>query len=788
MKLKFYKRLEELGNDLPRVDINLVKQELSCLENLSLSEKYKQISTICQSKAYIHPEWLLFSGRLRLEGLKLNIPKKFSLSTASIQCILNQDYYNFVMERKNFLDSIIDDNEDLKYDVFSVETLIKSYLARVRKNGTSTIYETPQYMFLRVATFLCMNSKNALEDIKEMYKDLTKGKYSQASPTLFNSGLIRHQLSSCFVMDVADNIQSISESWKQCALISMNSGGVGIDFSSIRHSEIGQYGQSGGIVPWIKIVDQILYTVDQGGKRKGSGTAYLCDWHIDIESFLELKKPGTVEQSRAKNMFYAVWISDEFMRRVERDEDWSLICPKYAKGLEMKWGLDFEIAYKKCEEKLSKTNSVYIRKIKARELWKQIILCQIELGLPFILYKDSCNRKSNQKNLGTIRLSNLCTEILLYTDKDNIASCNLSSIALNSCVENGVFNYEELERITRRVVRNLNNVIDKNYYPSESPQIENCNLKNRPLGIGVQGLADTFALLDISWLQNEAKHVNSMIFETIYYAAVSESMELAKIHGKYDNFEGSPLSKGQFQFDLWDMESEEKFLRDLSEREESLSPGSLEQFKNIKKGPYSDRYDWETLRKDVIKYGVRNSTLTALMPTASSAHITGNNECFEPFTNNIYTRTCLSGQFTMMNKHLVSDLEKEGLWNTEIVRELWSSGGSIQEIPETSERVSFLKEKYLTSFEIPQKILLEMALDRGRYICQSQSFNCWMNDPTYAKLNAFHFAGWKGGMKTGMYYLRQSARSSPINFSLDSIQIPKKEFECNDDVCISCSS
>jgi ribonucleoside-diphosphate reductase alpha chain len=509
-------------------------------------------------------------------------------------------------------------------------------------------------------------------------------------------------------------------------------------------------------------------------------------------------------------MFYALSVSDEFMRRVEKDQDWTLFCPNKVPKLETKWGMDFEIAYRGFEKKVSSGKIVHCRVIKARELWKKIILTQIETGMPYILYKDAINRKSNQKNLGTTRLSNLCAEITLFTDKDNIASCNLGSIALNSCINWNTtttsssnkpsYNFDELEYLTREMVRNVNQMIDRNYYPQEVPQIKYTNLRNRPIGVGVQGLADVFAILDLPWTSPEARKLNEMIFETMYYGAISESVEMAKEFGAYETFQGSPASEGLFQFDLWDLEKVEKEFENKTKEKPFVSSKFIDKHLTKRRGTITDRYNWEKLRADMVKYGMRNSMLMALMPTASSASILGNNESMEAYTQHIYARTVLSGQFVMINNHLVRDFKEIGLWNTEVVRNIWKNSGSVANISEdisdltTLNRLKFLKEKYLTIFEIPQKVLLDMALDRGRYVCQTQSFNCWMKDPTYTRLNAFHFYGWKGGAKTGMYYLRQTAKTDPTNFSLDSINIPtKKQLKnrnvvCDEEVCVSCSS
>jgi ribonucleoside-diphosphate reductase alpha chain len=808
--------LKVLCSKLPELDFEIIEKNCNVISKYNVSDQYIQLALLCQNKSFIHPDWLLIAGQIKMKYIKNTAPKKFSESTYMLRPILNDEYYKFVMENKEQLNTMIKEEKDMNFNIFAVETLLKSYLARIKKDNKTTILETPQYMYLRVATFLWFETKkdnkefsleNSLKQIEKMYTDLSNGAYSMASPTMFNAGLYKSQLASCFLYNVSDSMQSISKGWHDAAIISMNSGGLGIDFTSLRHSEIGQHGETSGIIPWIKITNQILLTVDQGSKRKGSGAAYLTCWHIDIEDFLDLRKSSGPEDMRARDMFYGLIISDEFMRRVEKDEDWTLFCPNKVPKLETKWGLEFEIAYREFEKKVLTGKIVHCRVIKARDLWNKISLSQIETGMPYMIYKDAVNRKSNQKNLGTTRESNLCAEITLFTDKDNIASCNLGSIALNSCVKtiNGdslsgsskvFYDFDKLEYLTREMVRNVNQMIDRNYYPVEVPQIKYTNLRNRPIGVGVQGLADVFAMLDLSWISAEARKLNEMIFETMYYAAVSESVEMAKEFGHYETFPGSPASEGLFQFDLWDLEKVEKEFENKSKEKPFISLEFLDKHFTKRRGPITTRYNWDTLRIDMVKYGMRNSMLMALMPTASSASILGNNESIEPYTQHIYARTVLSGQFVMINRHLVKDFKEIGLWNTDNVRTIWKNNGSIASISEDISdlgilsRLKFLKEKYRTVFEIPQKVLLDMSLDRGRYVCQTQSFNCWMKDPTCAKLNAFHFYGWKGGAKTGMYYLRQTAKTDPTNFSIDSINIPKRnrKLVCDEEVCVSCSS
>jgi ribonucleoside-diphosphate reductase alpha chain len=1393
-----------LANDLSRVNIAVLKENFPQIFRMQEDyDKYERLSALCKNKALIHPEWSLLSGRIKMRFYKKTGPQTFSESTKLLKSLLNAEYFNFIMEHSAELNSMIVSERDYTYDIFAVDTFLKSYLLRIKKDSKTVVLETPQYLFLRVATYLWFDSSNvetSLQNIHKMYTELSEGMYIQASPTLFNAGRVKSQLSSCFTMTTDDNMESITKSWRDAAFISMNSGGIGFDYSSLRHSEIGDFGSSGGIVPWIKVMNQILSTVDQcfapdtivytvnkgpipiseitpgdvcirsdgkctevmrnithvvedadlysisttmnekiivtskhplfgvsfpssntilenisslergenkpafisienmnfgdfwicspipqyikdlsfyslddckmygcmmkycyfsenhfqllfinekrekficdylkqkgvqysrtlygvtfdtthlfpfhanmfftngnkciaapflhlplnklfeivngmfldtesqnetffpssdgeffknclkyiclrtgyyfrivedtfcisknfssneqfyfngfvynkmekreydnkenhvlydlemvhteeeesltanyltcigtcknGGKRKGAGACYMREWHIDIEEFLDLRKPSGAEEMRARDIFYALMISDLFMHRVETDGDWMLFCPHKVPNLENKWGTAFEIDYELFEKKALAGNIIPSRKIKARDLWTKILNTQRETGMPYILYIDAINRKSNQINLGITRLSNLCvsgdtfiltrngntkirelenqkievwngeewsevlvrktgenislmhirfsngaeikctpehrfyvndpdgktimveakdlnfhdslikyslpspkdyvskktncysytqgffygkgcpykyqkpfviaekkifphlsfqsflrkedgmvevllndveyfvphnssmdskvcwisgfidacgvyedskiilggavsiqllqefrllcqtlgvelkfcvdkiviegyniyklneqglylykfdylmfdeklnvssknseednnirvvcktynntvedtfcftehkrhmgmfnglltgqcTEITLVSNNENIGSCNLGSIVLSSCVENGEFNFEKLEKLTRQMTRNINQVIDRNYYIEAVPEIKYTNLRNRPLGIGVQALADAFALLNITWISPEARKLNEMISETMYYAAISESIELAKIHGAYETFPGSPASKGLFQFDLWDIEKFEKTYKSQMNENPNIDLDFLKKHAS-RRGSCTNRYDWEKLREEMMKYGLRNSLLMAYMPTASTSNLMGKTECFEVPTQHIYTRTVLSGQYVILNTHLVKDLDDIDLWTTENVQNILKNGGSIQNLPDDHPKMKFLKEKYLTVFEIQQKVLLDMALDRGRYICQSQSFNCWMKDPSHKNLNNFHFYGWKNGAKTGMYYLRQPAKVNPVNFSIENISIPPKNsvYEC----------
>ncbi|MDB4769506.1 ribonucleoside-diphosphate reductase subunit alpha [bacterium] len=830
------------AKDLSNVDLSLVENDIKIINNLgSDDDKYKYLINLCKGQILVHPDWGILAGRIRMEQLKSKVSKTFSNSTKIIEKFLNKNYFDFVMKNSSKLNLMIDESLDWKFDLFAVETMIKSYLA---KGPDLQPIETPQYMYLRVATFMWYPD---FKKIEKTYKSLSLGEYAHASPTLFNSGFLKHQLASCFLMGIDDSLDSvrnsIADSWRKSAVISACCGGLGITFGNLRHSEINQ-GVTRGIFPWLKITNEVLNAVDQGGKRKGSATVYLETWHIDIEDFVEMKRPGGSEDMRARDLFYALWISDLFMRRVEADQEWILFCPKKAPGLTTTWGLDFEKKYKEYERKVrvylenKKNSEIYFQYkkelkndpknvdlkyfahkysnypqlakdtymsgfkiIKARDLWHKVLISQFETGGPFCLYKDACNRKSNQQNLGTIQCSNLCTEIVEYTDKDNIASCNLASIVLCNCVVNSTdgkprFDFDKLMKITSDLVNNLNQVIDRNYYPKSIPEIKGCNFRNRPLGIGVQGLADTFELMDISWESEDASKLNYQIFEAIYYAAVKESVKISKEKGAYETFEGSPASKGLFQFDLWDLEKmnlSEKVFKSEKIDENTLKILKLHQLKNqVEKFSEDVKFDWKTLRQDMVIYGLRNSLLLAVMPTASTAHMLGNRECIEPPIL-IENRTVLSGQFLVIDRHLVRDLEKHNLWETDIVKNILKNNGSVQNLPGNSDIIKWIKQKYKTAYELPQKVLMKLSVERGRFICQSQSHNCWMDpaggtgDPK-TKLNAYHFYAWKNGAKTGMYYLRTKAVVNPIDFTSSDFKIEKKNnIVCKREAgCISC--
>lgn len=786
----FPEKIRSLASDLSAVDLSLIADDIKTLSLLPVSENVmNQMARICDHKNIIDPEWGLLAGRIIATYLQSTTPGTFSQSTDSLKASLDDNYYSFVSSNSKHLDKMIVPERDLTFNLFAINTLRHSYLLKIRfADDVFQVAETPQYMYLRIATYLWFPDK---EKIKSTYDSLSRGEYSHASPTMFNCGLKRPQLGSCFLMHVPDNMQGISKSWHDFAIISMNSGGIGCDYSSLRHSSIGNIGQSRGVVQWLKIADVIMDTVDQCGRRKGSQTAFLCDWHVDIEDFINARKPGGSENMRARDLFYGLWVHDLFMNRVKEDGVWSLFCPNKCKGLVDKWGIEFEMLYTQYEEQKK-----YIRQMKARDLWLKILSIQIETGMPFICYADASNRKSNQNNLGTIRCSNLCTEILEYVSEDEIASCNLASVALGECVYTDRFNFQKLEVITRTLVRNLNQVIDRNYYPNDVPQIKFSNLKNRPIGIGVQGLADVFAKLSISWESEDARRLNYQIFECMYYSALLESMELSKRSEPYETFKGSPLSKGILQFDMWDQESISKVYKG----ESNINPVEFSS-KQAQSSSIHEKYsripkeDWDSLRKNIIKYGTKNSLLLALMPTASSAQILGNNESMEPYTSNIYMRSVLAGQYYVLNRYLIKALKEIDQWTTENVKSIILHNGSIQHLTsdnkEIDQKLDALKPVFKTAFEIGQKELLQLMLDRGRFICQTQSHNCFMDRPTQTKLNAYHFYGWERGAKTGMYYLRQQAKTSAINHAVSSISIPerkKKKWVCTEEVCTSCST
>ena len=685
-----------------------------------------------------HPDFAKLAARISVSNLHKNTKKSFVETMTDLYTYINprtgkkapllaDDVYKIIKDNAELLDSTIIYNRDFGYDYFGFKTLERSYLLKL--NGE--IAERPQHMLMRVSVGIHMDD---LDAAIETYHLMSKKYFTHATPTLFNSGTPKPQMSSCFLLTMKDDsIDGIYDTLKQTAKISQSAGGIGLSIHNVRATGsyiAGTNGTSNGIVPMLRVYNDTARYVDQGGgKRKGSFAIYVEPWHADIFDFLNLKKNHGKEEMRARDLFYAMWIPDLFMKRVEENSTWTLMCPNECPGLYDTHGDDFEKKYLDYEK-----NNKGRKTIKARELWEKILESQIETGTPYMLYKDAANRKSNQQNLGTIRSSNLCTEILEYTSPDEVAVCNLASIALPMFVKDGSFDHQELYDVTIRATKNLNKVIDRNYYPVK--EAENSNFRHRPIGLGVQGLADTFIKLRMPFTSDEAKTLNQEIFETLYFAALTASKEMAKVEGPYESYKGSPISKGDFQHNLWGIKDEE----------------------------LSGRWDWTALRKEVKKHGVRNSLLVAPMPTASTSQILGNNECFEPYTSNIYTRRVLSGEFIVVNKHLLEDLVNLGLWDEDLKQELMRANGSIQNIDNIPDDI---KELYQTAWELSMKDIIDMSRQRGYFIDQSQSLNLFMEGATMAKLTSMHFYGWKSGLKTGMYYLRTKSAVDAIKFTLD---------------------
>ena len=704
-------------------------------DGVTTSELDNLAAEVAATNTITHPDYALLASRIAVSNLHKNTKKSFSDTVTDLYeyidpktnekaPLISDEVYKIVKKNADVLDSTIIYDRDFRYDFFGFKTLERSYLLKL--NGQ--VAERPQQMIMRVAVGI---HKDDLDSAIETYNYMSEGWFTHATPTLFNSGTPKPQMSSCFLLATKeDSIAGIYDTLKQCAQISQSAGGIGLSIHDIRATGSyikGTNGTSNGIVPMLRVFNDTARYVDQGGgKRKGSFAIYIEPWHADVLDFLDLRKNHGKEEQRARDLFYALWTPDLFMQRVEENGDWTLMCPHECPGLSDTHGKKFEKLYKKYESEGKGRKT-----IKAQELWFKILESQIETGTPYMLYKDAANEKSNQKNLGTIKSSNLCTEIIEYTSPDEVAVCNLASIALPKFVIDGKFDFEKLFKITYRVTRNLDKVIDANYYPV--PEARNSNMRHRPIGIGVQGLADAFILMRQAFESEEARQLNKDIFETIYYAALTASKDLAIEKGPYESYKGSPVSKGILQFDMW----------------------------NVKP---SDRWEWDLLREEILKNGVRNSLLLAPMPTASTAQILGNNECFEPYTSNIYTRRVLSGEFIIVNKHLLRDLVKLGIWDDRLKNKLMASNGSIQNIDEIPDNI---KNLYKTAWEISQKVLLDMAADRGAFIDQSQSLNIFMENANFAKLTSMHFYGWKAGLKTGMYYLRTKSATDAIKFTLD---------------------
>lgn len=705
-------------------------------DGVSTTDLDNLAAEVAAAKTTEHPDYALLASRVAVSNLHRETKKSFSEVMSDLfhyldpitgqnASLLAEDVFHIIEESKELLDSSIIYDRDFRYDYFGFKTLTRSYLLKI----DGKIAERPQHMLMRVSLGI---HKNDIPSAIKTYNLMSEGWFTHATPTLFNAGTPKPQMSSCFLLTMKqDSIVGIYDTLTSCAQISQSAGGIGLSIHDIRATGSyikGTNGTSNGIVPMLRVYNDTARYVDQGGgKRKGSFAIYLEPWHADVFDFLDLKKNHGKEEQRARDLFYALWIPDLFMRRVKENGQWTLMCPKECPGLSDTHSEAFEALYTKYE------NEGRGRKtINAQDLWFKILESQIETGTPYMLYKDAANAKSNQQNLGTIKSSNLCTEIIEYTAPDEIAVCNLASLALPKFItEDGQFDHTKLFDVTYQAALNLNRVIDENYYPVEAAK--NSNLRHRPIGLGVQGLADAFILMGYPFESEEARTLNKELFETIYFAAMTASKDLAIKDGPYSTFQGSPVSQGIFQFDHW-----------------NVTP--------------SRRWNWADLKKEVKKHGVRNSLLLAPMPTASTAQILGNNECFEPYTSNIYTRRVLSGEFIIVNKHLLKDLVKEGLWTPEMRQKIMAANGSVQNIQEIPERI---KQLYKTAWEISQKAIVDQAADRGAYICQSQSLNIFMENANFGKLTSMHFYGWEKGLKTGMYYLRTKAATDAIKFTID---------------------
>jgi len=736
---KITARIEKLCYGFQLVDpIDVAKKVIEGLfDGVTTSELDNLAAETAASLTTKHPDYALLASRIAVSNLHKNTIKSFSETmrllhdyidpkTGKDASLIADDVWEVIEKNAELLDSTLIYDRDFGFDYFGFKTLEKSYLLKI--NGK--IAERPQHLFMRVSIGI---HKEDIDSAIKTYHLMSERWFTHATPTLFNSGTPKPQMSSCFLLTMKDDsIEGIYDTLKQTAKISQSAGGIGLSIHNVRATGSyisGTNGTSNGIIPMLRVFNDTARYVDQGGgKRKGAFAIYLEPWHADIFEFLDLRKNHGKEEMRARDLFYALWVSDLFMQRVEANEDWSLFCPHEAPGLADCFGKEFEKLYKKYEKE-GRARKV----VKAQELWFAVLDAQVETGTPYLLYKDAANGKSNQQNLGTIKSSNLCTEIIEYTSADEIAVCNLASLALPRYIKEGVFDHNKLYEVTYQAAVNLNKIIDGNYYPVE--EAERSNLRHRPIGLGVQGLADAFIQLRMPFESEEAKKLNIEIFETIYFAAMTASKDLAIKDGSYETFKGSPLSKGQFQFDMWGVK------------------------------PESGRWDWENLRLDVMNHGVRNSLLVAPMPTASTSQILGNNECFEPYTSNIYTRRVLSGEFIIVNKYLLRDLVNLGLWNNTMKDKIITANGSIQDIPEIPQDI---KDLYKTVWEIKMRNIIDMAADRGAYICQSQSLNLFINSPNASKLTSMHFYAWKKGLKTGMYYLRTQAASQAVKFTVEN--------------------
>jgi ribonucleoside-diphosphate reductase alpha chain len=762
-EIKFDKILNRIKNIGKNLNLNLnystitIKIIEQIYNNIQTSKIDNLTAEYCISLSSLNYDYAILASNILISNHHKNIKKQISenLSFSKTMDLLynyknnlgehipliTEKLWNVVMKNKEIYDSMIDIKRDYLFDYFGFKTLERAYLMKI----DGVIVEIPQHMWLRVSIAIHYDD---FEKVKETY-DLMSNKYFiHATPTLFNAGTKNANLSSCFLLAMEDDsIDGIFNTLKDCAHISKHSGGIGIHIHNIRANNSfikSTNGKSNGIVPMLRVFNNTARYINQGSKRNGSFAIYLEPWHADIEGFLEMKTNHGDEEMKGRDLFYALWIPDLFMEKIEKNENWCLFCPNKCPGLSDVYGEKFNILYEEYEKK-----GLYNKVVKARDLWFKVLDSQMETGTPYLLYKDTCNKKSNQQNLGTIKSSNLCTEIIEYTDNKESAVCNLASIGLPSFVniETKEFDYEKLHYVSKVITENLNKVIDINYYPTE--KTKNSNLKHRPIGIGIQGLADTFILMDISFESNEAKEINKNIFETIYHGALEKSIELSKIYGSYSSFIGSPASKGILQFDMWDIQ------------------------------PNNTRYDWIELKQNIIQYGLYNSLLLAPMPTASTSQILGFNECFEPITSNIYSRGTLAGEFIVVNKYLILELMKLGYWNEKIKNNIIANNGSIQQLDFLPKHIL---DKYKIVWEIPMKHIIDMAVDRGAFICQSQSMNLWIEDPNYKSLTSMHFYSFKKGLKTGIYYLRRKTKSKTQKFTIEP------ENKQQDEICEFCSS
>jgi ribonucleoside-diphosphate reductase alpha chain len=774
---KITARIEKLSYSLsPMVSVIEVAKKVvdGIFEGVQTTELDNLAAETAASLTATHPDYAILASRIAVSNLHKNTHKSFTetmralynytdLHSGRRMPLIAEDVMAVIEEHAELLDSTIIYDRDFGFDFFGFKTLEKSYLLRI----DGKVVERPQHMYMRVALGI---HKHDIENVIATYHLMSERWFTHATPTLFNAGTPKPQMSSCFLLTMqSDSIDGIYDTLKQTAKISQSAGGIGLAISNIRATGSyisGTNGTSNGLIPMLRVFNDTARYVDQGGgKRKGAFAMYLEPWHADVFDFLDLKKNNGKDEFRARDLFYALWVNDLFMQRVEANENWSLFCPNEAPGLQEAWGDDFEKLYTRYESE-GRARKV----VPAQKLWYAIIDAQIETGTPYMLYKDSANSKSNQQNLGTIKSSNLCTEIIEYTSPDEVAVCNLASVALPRFVIDGKFDLKKLYEVVYQMTRNLNRIIDNNFYPVE--EARNSNLRHRPIGLGIQGLADTYILLRHPFESDLAKMLNKNIFETIYFAAMTASKDLAIEEGPYQTFAGSPLSQGKFQFDLWGVK------------------------------PAAGLWDWETLRQEVMKHGVRNSLLVAPMPTASTSQILGNNECFEPYTSNIYTRRVLSGEYIIVNKHLLRDLVELGLWSPEMKDTIIRANGSIQDIPGIPAEI---KELYKTVWEIKQRNLIDQAADRAPFICQSQSLNLFVESPDYRKLTSMHFYAWKKGLKTGMYYLRTQAATQAVQITVQKhselvnepvlptsgVHQPEETFDgpaCTmEDGCISCS-